>query len=141
MRSGVVPTDGQVAALEAVIARGLVLRLFVNDHVPAVTDRFESFVEATVYGYRSASLDPTQWAYSDADGIATAGHGREVMFVFDQHDSGQKVYGWYLTQGRRLVAAWRDQEPFAIVNRGDSYGVVPVLQFGRTGGRPIDAAA
>lgn len=119
--------EGNLAALQALIDRGLSLRLFTNDRVPTRLDTIETFTELGTADYGAQSLIGSRWSFMQGT-PARASYPR-VDFVFNGFRGN--VFGWFITTGRKVVAAGRFKEaPWKVVNVGDVIGVAPTLLFG-----------
>ncbi len=73
----------------------LTLRLFVNNHTPAVTDTNGDYTECTLAGYAGVALTPGTWTGGTAAGLADYDYPA-ITFTFSAYAGGTTIYGYYL---------------------------------------------
>jgi hypothetical protein len=127
-----VPNDGEVIALEALVnkavGQNLVLRLYQNNITPAEADTAATYTEATFTGYAAITLTGSSWT-------TTAGAPSHVdyaqqTFTSSAGSQSQSIYGYYLTQvtsGKLVYAERFSDGPYVIVNNGDAIRVTPTI--------------
>lgn len=127
-----VPNSGEATMLEMILnktpAENLVLRLFVNDKVPAESDNALDYTEASGNGYGSVNLSAASWTVTQ--GSSTFAAYPEVDFVFTGPLGN--VYGYYLTQissGKLIWAERFSNGPYNIVNSGDMIMLTPKIEL------------
>jgi hypothetical protein len=81
------------------VANGnLTLRLYTNNHTPAVGDNNAAYTECALVGYAAVTLAPGSWTGSSAAGVATYNY-IAVTFTFSAYAGGTTIWGAYLTNG------------------------------------------
>lgn len=124
--------DASEAILLGYIRAGLgatcVLRLFVNDHVPADADDETDYTEASFPGYAPVTL--TSWGLvTTAAGTAQIAHPAASWTRSAGGGAGDQVYGYYVTDAAGDLL-WSERDPAAPVPMnvaGYSYSVLARL--------------
>ena len=80
--------------LNKLAPQNLVLRLYSNDHTPAVGDVAGDYTEVTGGGYAAITLDPNDWTVTEASPATAALLEQVVAFVAAVGD----VYGYFITE-------------------------------------------
>jgi hypothetical protein len=120
MNDFVIPFEGELSILRAVLAQPCTLRLFANDVTPREGATAEDFVEFEGGGYLPKPVRAGMWSV-DAERV---GHLAEQRWVFD--GPAGIVYGWYVTcdvDGTLRFASRLRNGPQQIFSRGDNLGV------------------
>ena len=135
---GVTPDEGEAQALAVLLgdapAEDLMLRLYVNEHAPELTDTAADYVEMSTHGYLAKMLAPGDWTIEPAlAGTNTPARARTAMQTFTVTEAGPPVYvqGYYL-QGAvtgTLYVAEAAPAPIKAENTGDEIGVRPSLRL------------
>lgn len=125
-----VPNMGEVLALRALVnnisPQNLVLRLFINDAIPAETDEAATYTEASGFGYEAIKLRGSLWRF--VEGQASAASYPLQSFRFT--GAIGNIYGFYLTQvvSGSLVCAERFTDgPYDIQNANDKIEVLVTI--------------
>lgn len=96
------------------------LRLFKNNHTPAVTDTNGNYTEANFSGYAAFALSTWNAAFVNADGkgeIDATPHS----FVHNGGATANTIYGAYVTDdGDNVVYAERFSAPISMSANGDT---------------------
>ena len=130
----VVTQLGQMRLLSCAINKqspdNLVLRLFVNDKVPLVTDVLSDYVEMSlVTGYVPKTLTGSSWSVGlNNSDIVVSSYAMQT-FAFT---STVTSYGYYLTDNAGLVVilAERFKNTAILPFNGGNIKVTPSLAFG-----------
>jgi hypothetical protein len=104
------------------------LRLYTNNHAPAVGDHFAAFTESVLAGYASVDLAPGDWTVTTTAGLSSATHAG-ITFSFSAYAGGTTIYGYVLTYGATTaVLAELLGTPYAVPAGGGSLTVTPTYQ-------------
>lgn len=124
----VVPNNGEADGLAYFVNKqtpqDLVLKLFVNNVVPAETDVASTYTEASGGGYASKTLTGANWT-------VTEGAPSEAVYAqqtFDFTGAVGNVYGYYLTRvssGRIAYSERFSDGPYNVQAAGDQIKVTP----------------
>lgn len=68
------------------------IRLFTNNHTPAVGDALAAFTQCTLPGYADATITPSSWTGSSTGGTSTYTYPN-VTFTFTANSGGTTIYG------------------------------------------------
>jgi hypothetical protein len=80
--------------LNKLAPQDLVLRLYSNDRVPAVTDVAGDYTEVTGSGYAAITLDPDDWTVTEASPATAELLEQVVAFAA----AVGNVYGYFVTE-------------------------------------------
>lgn len=126
----VVPNDGEVDALEALVNRTTatnpILRLYSSNTTPAETDTAGTYTEYAATGYAAITLTGASW------GAASGGAPSSIAFAqqtFTMTGAGD-AYGYYMTRttsGRIMLAERFTGAPFSIPAGGGTIKVTPSI--------------
>lgn len=131
---GFVVNQGHRLALEALIATGVTLHLYVNHVASRPEDEWTDYEEAHLAGYRAVPLLPQNWRILDGHGVARAEYP-DVEFVFGAR--GGVIYGYALLVRGDLYGVSPLEQPFPILNVGDALVVKPILVQGQPANLPV----
>lgn len=121
---------GEAALLQALIDRGLTLRLFCNDRRPKRGDRAADYKEASFPGYSPIKLAASVWKVEQGTAksptVATAPY---QMFLRTTAGDREDVYGWYLTapDGAVVCAERFEGAPWDVARGRDAVEVRPAV--------------
>ena len=114
----IVAKEAKPEMLKQLLSKAMTLRLYINDVVEG------PFVEAAFPGYLPIRLEPKQWVIADS----RAHYEPETLQIFTADgDSEETVYGYFVTQGKKLKWSERFAEPFAMKSFGDEVRIQPVF--------------
>jgi hypothetical protein len=112
-----------------------VLRLYQNNHTPAITDTAANYTEATFTGY--AAINLVSWGNAFLNGSSIS-EMDEIARTFTQTGVGvtNNIYGYYVTDGAGVLI-WAELNPngvFNMNNTGLTYTVQPILTLANADG-------
>jgi hypothetical protein len=126
------PLDGAKDVLAYLVNKqapeDLVLRLFVNNIVPAKTDTAANYTEASGLGYAELTLVGADWTILDTDPPVAI--GAQQVFTFT--GALGNVYGYFLTRETSGKIAWAERfsdGPYSVARAGDDIKVIPRLEL------------
>jgi hypothetical protein len=103
-----------------------VLRLFSNNHTPAVGDTEANYTEVAGGGYAAVSVTPASWTVAVDDPSSVTYPTQTIVFTGTTTAPGT-IYGYYVTDaaGKALFAERLDADlvPFTPTTNGDSLAV------------------
>ena len=106
------------------------LRLYVNNHTPAVTDTASDYTICTLAGYSNINLSGGTWSVSTSSGVAD---GTYTTQTFTFTAGGQTIYGVVLTdQSNNPLAAGLLDTPFTVPSLWGSLTVAPEIKDKQT---------
>jgi hypothetical protein len=115
--------QGDLATLNRVRLDGdtlKTLRLFKNDHVPAVGDTNANYTEANYSGYASQALSTWNAAFLNADNKGEI-DAAEKTFTHNGGGTANTIYGAYVTNNAGdVIYAERFDAPRVMSANGDS---------------------
>jgi hypothetical protein len=124
-----VPNEGEVVMVQAILDLDLDLHLFKNDHTPAETDTVADYTEADFTGYVLENLISGNWVITP--GAPAVGNYPDVVFTSTASQS-QFVYGYYITKRVTGELMWAERfddndpaAPYEMVNNGDTITFPP----------------
>lgn len=74
------------------------VRLYTNNHMPAVTDHAAAFTECSLSGYGAVATTPASWTGSTAGGVADYTYPA-ITFTFSAYVGGTTIYGVFIAPG------------------------------------------
>lgn len=74
------------------------VRLYTNNHAPAVTDSAAAFTECVLSGYALVTTTPASWTGSVSAGVATYNYPA-ITFTFSAYAGGTTIYGVFVAPG------------------------------------------
>ncbi len=102
--------DAPVVQLRGLIAQGVTVRLYRNNHEPSREDTFGSFIEPDDPLYRPRVIPPTAWTVT-----GTVAKSPEVQFLFARMEG--PLVGYFLTVGELVIGSERIVDAAGIVRR------------------------
>lgn len=109
----VVSNLGEVALLNltlrltAVESRGWRIHLYQNDYTPTRSFTIADLVESTFPSYLPKDLDDGTWSSAiTSGGQAISQYGTDPLVWTPSSDTGEPVYGFYVTDSTDMVALW-----------------------------------
>lgn len=122
--------QGDVALLDRIVADAFLLadlRLFQNNHTPAVDDVDGDYVEADFSGYASVALSAWSAAFVNGSGKGEIDGGLST-FSHDGGGTGNTVFGAYVTDADgHVVYAELFPAPQVMEALGNSIDYTPVV--------------
>lgn len=120
--------QGDLEILDLVRTDGDVLknlRLFKNNHVPAVTDGNGDYTQADFSGYAAVALGTWNAAFVNADGRGEI-DADLATFTHNGGGTSNTVYGAYVTDNAGdIVYAERFDAPRVMASNGDAINYTP----------------
>lgn len=133
MSNLVMPTEGEVVALAAMLGKTaagtpLTLRLFSNNHTPALGDTIANYTEVAGGGYAAFALTGASWTVTGATPSVASYAAHSFAFTGATTAPGT-IYGYYITDvnSKVIVAQLLDSPPFTPASNGDSVTVTPQI--------------
>lgn len=124
------PNAAKVVAATQFLSVTLTLRLFSNNHTPAVGDTIASYTEVSGGGYAAKSLASGTWNITSGNPTVATYTAQDFAFTGATSAPGT-VYGYYITDASNVVrAAQRFSDlvvPFTPVD-GSLIRITPRLQ-------------
>jgi hypothetical protein len=103
------------------------LRLYQNNHTPAVGDTNANYTETTLAGYSAHTFAPGDWSGSSTAGVSTYSTSA-VTFTFSAYAGGTTIYGAYITDAAGdVIAASLLDTTFAVPTGGGSITITPTV--------------
>lgn len=102
-------------------ALAITVKLFVNNHTPAVVDTTSNYTVCTLSGYSDAALTTGSWVISTTGGVMTATYP-SFTFNFNSYGGGTTIYGYIFvdTTSSTLLAAELFGTSYAVPSGGGS---------------------
>lgn len=116
-----VPDVGEVAMLNLILNQVLKLKLFSNNHTPALGDTVASLTEVTGGGYADIDLAFADWSVVGGEpSVALFADFQDFNFTGATGGAGT-VYGYYITTSDELTLMWEERfsaldVPFTPIN-------------------------
>lgn len=133
----VICNGGKVRLLQQLVSylNGLTLRLFQNNHTPAIGDTAASYTEATFTGYSSQAITSFGTAYQNASNLGET-DAAAMTFSMTGTTVTNNIYGYYVTDsgGNLIFAELNPNGVFAMNQTGLTYTVQPVFTSANIGG-------
>lgn len=98
------------------------LRLFTNNHTPAIADVPSDYTECAATGYAAAVITTGNWTVSTVSGVVQAVY-IQVTFIFS---TSATIYGYYVTDSVPTKVEWAElaaDGPYAFGAAGGSVQV------------------
>lgn len=108
----------------------LILRLFVNDIVPAVGNTRLSYTEAAGGGYAAKELTAAAFTVSTVAGLVQAAYAQQIFTFTGALTTNPTIYGVYIVDiDDVLICAERAPTTYTPAVNGDTFAVTPVFKL------------
>ena len=108
-------------------SQNLVMKLYQNNHTPAIADTAASYTEATFTGYAAATLTGASWSISGTN-PASATYAQQ-SFASTANQSAQTIYGYFIIRATAtdIICAELFATPIVIQFNGDTINITPTI--------------
>ena len=130
-----VPTASDVTLLQQALGVSTpgnqILRLFVNNVVPAIGDVAATYTEMSTLSYASKTLTKTSWSVAPSSGIAAATYAQQT-WTFTA-GTAVTIYGYYITDSTSGLLLWSEAfaTPKVAQYSGDQLLITPQITLSK----------
>lgn len=105
------PNTAQEYILNLLLNQNLKLKLYSNNHTPAVGDTVGSLTEVTGGGYTEVTLTFANWSVvAGPPAVATYDDYQDFLFTGPTGGPGT-IYGYYITDNGETQLIWEERFP------------------------------